>query len=139
MPLYVTHQRRNLTCGRRLFLPLCIISHLKKGRDLQLLSSMFFVAIQRACCQQLSLQYCLSARAHSPNSQHASIFSIEPNCIEEELCASPELNTELINKSVVAKPFETEKCSKSYILLLLNTSLLALELQSISLNVEGRG
>lgn len=58
----------------RLFLPLCIISHLKKGKDLQLVLSMFFVAIQRGCFQQLSLQYCLSARAHSLNSQHSSIF-----------------------------------------------------------------
>lgn len=101
---------------------------------------MLFVAILKACFQQLSLQHCLSARAHSPNSQHTSIFRIEPNCVEEGLCVSPELNTELIDKSVVAKPFETEKCSKSYRWLLLNTSLLALELRSISLNVFwGRG
>lgn len=142
LPLYETHQRRCVTSK----------SDLWKGA---FFTSVYHLTPQerqssshcQACSLWLSREHvsaaitecCLSARAHSPNSQQASVFRIEPNCREEGLCASPELNTELINRSVVAKPFDTEKCSKSYRLLLLNTSLLARELQSISLNVEGRG
>lgn len=82
----------------RLIFTLCTISHLKKGKDLQLLLSMLSVAVQTACFQQPSLQYSLHLLTHPTHSKVQSLGPMtKPNCLEDRLCASPQLNTELIN------------------------------------------
>lgn len=73
LTLCVIHQRESQTCGQKYWglfknktnththtqkdntKPLCIIWHLKKGKDLQPLLNMFLVATQMVCLKQILL------------------------------------------------------------------------------------
>lgn len=87
----------------RLFLPLCVIWHLKKGKDLQPLLTMFLVAtltarLQHAFCSYRPSTAPLHVLTHTTSSTVQALKTITKlDCLVGALHAYPELNTEHIN------------------------------------------